>query len=1109
MGMGPPKTSPSALSLRSQVFKEDGKLPSIPSPSKSLGLSVAPRSTNRFSGVSELTENGYRTPRPLGRSAIYRMSRSPYFKVNSTANVKTGELDGDVYTCKSLSQWTPRSAIQSDGKQLSKRGSSVLDGDFRSVGPIRRIRQKCNLSSPSKDSRLSLSGSPLSSSSTSVSKEVIEGSTSVQKPLLLAPIPPQASETAHKLFQQLDKLLPSPTERASKMKTINRDESPSKLTLDMLHGRARRSMEEIDTSKFSSVQDIGIASDSHMPTIRSFSSGKVDVVEENGCSKPSTLGVKLTSETNGLKNASIPSKDAYSGSRSTSSVVSDYALPQSKRPSFQMSAPEDSLEMDGDDDYNTRNLASPLTKEKSGAESKKPESQKVISETKVSEAALKMPKKNNIFSETASSEAELKITNHKEVVHETAISERPLVSSSQSIVVSSSILFKEADNKAFAPPVVSEIGTGFTFPITSDPCSHSQQPPATTEPSPWLNQTAFQKEQTSLFSSGSSAANIFAVPSTIVGVNDTAVVKVDAGTGSELKSSISDAISTLAEGSNLIKAAETQKAEDIFKSFGHVSSGLSMSTTPSFSFGASTAPPTPSNGSLGRASSTSSLSATPTTTQSGTPSSSIFLSGTPAMANSRPSFSSAAPVFSTIPSFQYGSGAPNASVAISLDKSKLPALEAEPAKASPFSICNSTALGTSAFPSTSTSYSTKFVFSSSGSALTTSDINSSTTSSSSTLGTSSLFSSMGANSSSFALSSSLLSTGSNIFGFGASAQSSSSSASLANGNSQNSSTTSCATVGSAFGAQMIHYRNGTSLMSKSSTSHLTSFSSSPAFGLSNSSSNSFGVMAVGSAPSGAKPFTPSSGFSVSTGASPTASTSLSFMPAASAALFGSSSQASTSSIFGSTSTFSTSSSTGFSFGLSAPDSGSSSSISTSSLSTGFSFGQSVSASASGSSPFMFGSSSGPASGSVFSFTSANPSASSTPASTQPAFGVLNPAIGFGSVMSGSPGNDQMNVEDTMTEDTNQAPSFPTFGQPANHSASPSFAFGSPAVQPASSPVFQFGSHQNPSAPQNPSQFQANGNLEFPQGGSFSLGSGGGDKASRKYVRVPRNKQRKK
>ncbi|KAJ6846676.1 uncharacterized protein M6B38_282715 [Iris pallida] len=473
----------------------------------------------------------------------------------------------------------------------------------------------------------------------------------------------------HALLNLLERKQRTLTER-------DRDGSSSKLTPGMLHGGALRSMEEIDTSKFSSVQDIGTTSDSHLPTIGSFSSGKVDMVEEKGRSKFSTVGVKLASETNGLKNASTPSTDANPGRRSTYSVVSA-APPQSKRPSFQMSAPEDSLELD-DDDYNTTNLASPLTKENSAAELKKPEPQNVISETTASEAALKMPEKNNIVSETSSSsEAELKIPNHKEVVYETAISESPLVSSSQSIAVSCSVLFRESDKKAFAQPLVSEKGTGFTFPITSVNCSHSQQPPAPIEPTPLLNQPAFQKEQTSLFSSGSSAANIFAVSSTTVGVNGSAGVKVDAGTGSELKSS------------------------------------------------------------------------------------------------------------------------------------------------------------------------------------------------------------------------------SRIY-----------------------------------------------------------------------------------------------------------------------------------------------------------------------------------------------------------------TASSTPASTLPPFGVLNPAIGFGSVISWSPGNDQMNVEDTMTDDTNQAPSFPTFGQPANHTASP-FTFGSPAVQPGGPPVSQFGSHQNPSVPRNPPRFQTTGNLELPQGGSFSLGSGGGDKAGRKYVRVVRIKQRKK
>ncbi|KAL0403543.1 UNVERIFIED_CONTAM: Nuclear pore complex protein [Sesamum radiatum] len=123
---------------------------------------------------------------------------------------------------------------------------------------------------------------------------------------------------------------------------------------------------------------------------------------------------------------------------------------------------------------------------------------------------------------------------------------------------------------------------------------------------------------------------------------------------------------------------------------------------------------------------------------------------------------------------------------------------------------------------------------------------------------------------------------------------------------------------------------------------------------------------------------------------------------------------------------------------------------------------------------------------------------------QPVFG--NPSAGFAA----SPGNnDQMNAEDSMAEDPVQssAPSIPVFGQPAVSPSPPGFMFGS-AVPPQANP-FQFGSQQNQVAPQNSSPFQASSSLEFNAGGSFSLGSGGGDKSGRKFVKISRNKNRKK
>jgi len=135
--------------------------------------------------------------------------------------------------------------------------------------------------------------------------------------------------------------------------------------------------------------------------------------------------------------------------------------------------------------------------------------------------------------------------------------------------------------------------------------------------------------------------------------------------------------------------------------------------------------------------------------------------------------------------------------------------------------------------------------------------------------------------------------------------------------------------------------------------------------------------------------------------------------------------------------------------------------------------------------------------------------SSTP---QPAFGATNANTGF---VMGSPGNDQMNMEDSMADDTNQAAppqvSAPVFGsslfgqQPASSPAAP--VFGAPAAQQPAGGVFQFGGQQG-SVQQNPSSFApAGGSLEF-QGGNFSLGStGGGDKSGRRIIK-PKRTQRK-
>ncbi|CAM8961971.1 unnamed protein product [Rhodiola kirilowii] len=162
--------------------------------------------------------------------------------------------------------------------------------------------------------------------------------------------------------------------------------------------------------------------------------------------------------------------------------------------------------------------------------------------------------------------------------------------------------------------------------------------------------------------------------------------------------------------------------------------------------------------------------------------------------------------------------------------------------------------------------------------------------------------------------------------------------------------------------------------------------------------------------------------------------------------------------------------------------------------------------------------------STFSFTSTSTSTSPSPFSApQPVFGSSKSVFSFGSAASppntpvfGQPqsmSNSQNSMEDSMAEDTIQAsaPLTPVFGQQQSMPNS-GFVFGSPSpsvTTPATS-LFQFGSQPSPTPPANQSPFQAPGsfNASFNGGGSFSLGTGGGDKGGRKIVKVKRGPKKR-
>ncbi|CAN7112795.1 unnamed protein product, partial [Brassica rapa subsp. narinosa] len=216
------------LGPRGQTGREDSVyLNRTPFPSKSRTMSLVPK----LSGPRPL-ENGFLTPRSLGRSAVYSMARTPYSRHQST--VKNGSLfQASPTTWEESLASGSRKGFQSG----LKRRSSVLDTDIGSAGAVRRIRQKSNLSFRSL--ALPVSESPLSvrasggQNMTQTSKDVgdIPGSN-------FNLVPSTSRELASKILQQVNKMV-SPKKK-----------SPSRLSPSMLRGPALKSLQNPEAPKF-------------------------------------------------------------------------------------------------------------------------------------------------------------------------------------------------------------------------------------------------------------------------------------------------------------------------------------------------------------------------------------------------------------------------------------------------------------------------------------------------------------------------------------------------------------------------------------------------------------------------------------------------------------------------------------------------------------------------------------------------------------------------------------------------------------------------------------------------------------------------------------------
>ncbi|KAI3924480.1 hypothetical protein MKW98_032681 [Papaver atlanticum] len=571
------KVSPSTLGLRSQSLREDvSLLTNAPFTPKSHSTSLVPRSAVRFPTVSE---NGFMTPRPRGRSAIYNMSRTPYSRVHNSGVLK---IDAQVMTPSTSSQRPWENSTFSGGKQPSKRRISVLDSDIGSVGPIRRIRQKTNmLMSPSKamttpgsssSNPLSADGSYAAQASTYSGQKLLldeskQNNTSHLRPsengynsmsaTSLASVPSQSTQMAQKILQQLDKLVPSPKEKSSELRLASaRGKSPAKLTLGMLQGQALRSVEDVDSSRFLvSAQSSGAldgAGGNSASGAEASTSPKQGKVKDNGPAGVFTFREEKAPKANGVETKSSTEDIVPSGKASE--------MPPQKR-AFQMSAHEDYLDMD-DDSYSDRVNVTPAV-----AETEK------LSTSMMQSPSVAKP-----------------ITSSSEALTGNAISSGADFGASDGAVIVS-----KKDSSSALPVTPSPSAAV----VESAPASQLVSPVENSEPK---GQTAFTFNfATKAYNQGSlveSTGVVFGAPS---------IKKIE-----PISSTATGAVSVtehVPKDAELGKSNEsTRKADELSKQSENVISSHVPSSTPLFSFGA----PTNSSSNLSSASTTS-LSCAPTT----------------------------------------------------------------------------------------------------------------------------------------------------------------------------------------------------------------------------------------------------------------------------------------------------------------------------------------------------------------------------------------------------------------------------------------------------------------------------------------------------------------
>lgn len=230
--------------------------------------------------------------------------------------------------------------------QSLKRRSSVLDDDLGSIGPIRRIRQKSNLlynngaSLPTRRVGVVSTASRHQLFQTQdISRTLEKNHDSATPSTSRFLVPTKSSETAAKILEHIDKLSPKEKPSESKFAAI-KEKSPHKLTTNMLHGQALRSLERLDSSRLlqsaSNTYEAHNHANATLPDSSDSKLLKLGSVEEN---RPTDFVDTVNHVAK--RDATFSSRDALASADSIHPKFA--ALHPEKKCAFKMSAPEVSV----------------------------------------------------------------------------------------------------------------------------------------------------------------------------------------------------------------------------------------------------------------------------------------------------------------------------------------------------------------------------------------------------------------------------------------------------------------------------------------------------------------------------------------------------------------------------------------------------------------------------------------------------------------------------------------------------------------------------------------------------------------------------------------------